>query len=169
VIGSPYIANGKGRLDQKLAAYNKAAAHSPWFVLRDFDHDSACPGHLLDDLIPRQSTGMVLRIAVRTAEAWLIADRERLAAFLSVRTQQIPLQPEKLDRPKRALVDLARLSRSRAIQEDMVPPEGLSVEVGPGYTSRVSEFAARHWDPLRASRNSDSLARCIRALKAIPG
>jgi hypothetical protein len=90
VIGSPYIANGKGRLDTKIAAYNKAAAYSPWFVLRDFDHDHPCPSGLREKLVPTQSAGMVLRIAVRTAEAWLMADRERLAAFLSVRIQKIP-------------------------------------------------------------------------------
>lgn len=40
-------ARGKGQLDKDLPGYNAAAQGSPWFVLRDLDHDAPCPGALV--------------------------------------------------------------------------------------------------------------------------
>ncbi len=61
---------------------------------------------------------------VRHVEAWLLADRERISAFLGVGTVKVPRDPETLEDPTRTLVDLARQSRRRDIREDMVPRPG---------------------------------------------
>jgi hypothetical protein len=79
----------------------------------------------------------------------------------------IPLDADGLPRPKRVLVDLARRSRRRSVIEAMVPSEGVSGEVGAGYTTQVVSFCRDHWDPARAASQSDSLKRCIRALRAM--
>jgi energy-coupling factor transporter ATP-binding protein EcfA2 len=67
----------------------------------------------------------------------LIADRVGLSRFLSVPVRVIPLDADGLPRPKRVLVDLARRSRLRSV------------------------IVAR------AASQSDSLKRCIRALRAM--
>lgn len=164
-----FSSGGKRALDRSLPGYNAASRIGPWLVLRDLDHDAECAPDLVERLVPesRRSPGLVLRIPIRSLEAWLIADRDAIARFLAVRPAAVPPNPETLPRPKRTLVDLARQSRKRQIRQDMVPAEGTSAEVGPGYTSRLIEFISQHWDPVAAAMASDSLARCLRALRKL--
>jgi hypothetical protein len=156
---------GKGWLDQQLAAYNHAAAFTRWLVLRDLNGDERCAGALVARLLPRPSRHMAFRIAVRSVEAWLLADRERMGAFLGVAIPRMPRDPDRLRDPKVDLVNLARSSRRKSIREDMVPPPGLSSKVGPGYTARLVEFARDDWRPEAAAANSASLARSIQRLR----
>lgn len=165
-VASTYPVGGKPNLDRSLAAYNQAARYSSWLVMRDLDNDARCAPELSSSLLHRPSKGMLFRIAVRSVESWLIADALALASFLRVRVAAIPTKPDSLGRPKRALVDIARKSKSRLIRDEMVPPPGHG-EVGPGYSLRIIEFVGSHWSPARASSSSDSLARCIRAIQVM--
>jgi len=108
---------------------------------------------------------MRLRIAVRSVEAWLLGDAERLSAFLHVSSDRIPSHPDDLDDAKQTLVNLARRSKSREIQEDLVPARGTSARVGPAYAARLIEFAGRKWRPSVAARRSGSLKRCVASLR----
>lgn len=113
---------------------------------------------------------MRFRLAVRAVEAWLLADAERLADFLSIRPARVPQLPDALDDPKKALVGLARRSRSSAIREDVVPRPGSHRPVGPGYTGRIVQFVTGPkslWRPDVAASNSDSLRRCIQGLRTL--
>lgn len=113
---------------------------------------------------------MVFRVAVRAIEAWLLADRERIAAYLGVSLHSVPALPDALADPKQALVNLARKSRRRAIRDELVPREGSGRQVGPAYSSRLQDFVlhpADGWRPEVAAGNSDSLARCIRAIERL--
>lgn len=163
--GPAYVRFGKGNIDKKLRAYNNAARFGPWLVLRDLDHDAECAAGLVQTLLPNPAEFMKLRVAVRSVEAWLMADRERISKYLSVSQDIVPPDPDSEDHPKSTLVNLARRSTKRGIREDMVPGVGHSRAVGPGYTARVTEFATLYWRPEIAARTSDSLARCVRALK----
>ncbi len=162
--GTAYVRFGKGNLDKKIRAYNNAARFAPWLVLRDLDHDAECAAGLVHSLLPTPAEFMKLRVAVRSVEAWLMADRERISRYLSIAQDIVPLDPDGEHHPKTTLVNLARRSTKRSIREDMVPAIGHSRTVGPGYTARVTEFASLYWRPEIAARNSDSLARCVRAL-----
>ena len=165
--GVAYSKGGKASLDAKLPAYNQAAVRQAWFVMRDLDHDERCAGTLVARLLPRPAAGMCLRLAVREAEAWLLADRERIAAYLAVPVSAVPADPDLLDDPKKALVDLGRRSRRRDIREDMTPRDGSTARVGPGFGARVSEFSSRVWRPEVAAKASPSLARCLAALRKL--
>lgn len=167
VAGPVHSKNGKAALQDKISGYNHAANISPWFVLADLDHDFACAPLLRDDWLPRISTLMCLRIAVRQVEAWLLADRQGVAKFLGVAMAHVPIDPEGLDNPKRSLVELARRSRRRAIREGMVPRHGSGRPVGPAYASFVAEFVQESWRPKQATRRSDSLRRCIDGLRRL--
>ncbi|MBI4516327.1 MAG: hypothetical protein HY699_10995 [Deltaproteobacteria bacterium] len=164
-VGAVYVANGKGRLDRSLRGYNNAARFGRWFVVRDLDRDAGCAPDFVRQLLPTPASHMILRIAVRAMEAWLLADREQMSRFLAVPIDRIPASADALADPKGALVAAARHSRLRSIREDMVPAPGTSARVGPGYPSRIIEFARERWRPRVAARRSTSLAGCIAALK----
>ncbi|MBL8153045.1 MAG: hypothetical protein JNM70_02575 [Anaerolineae bacterium] len=155
---------GKGKLLNNLPRYNAAARHSPWLVLVDLDQDADCAPSFRAEKLPDPSSGMLLRVAVRAIEAWLLADREQMAAFLGVQINQVPAYPEGEANPKKTIVQLASKSRRKSLREDMLPREGRGGLVGPGYSIRMIEFARQHWRPGVAAQTADSLARCIRAL-----
>lgn len=165
-VGPVHVAQGKRNLDRKLQGFNNAAKYAHWLVVRDLDHDADCAPTLITRLVSEPASYLLLRIPVRTIESWLLADREGIARYLAVSPADVPSNPELLDRPKRTLVDLARKSSRRDIRRDMVPAQGLSSEVGMGYSARILEFALMHWQPDSAGERSDSLARCLRALRS---
>lgn len=161
-----HVMHGAGGLDSRLPNYNAAARHATWFVLRDLDrHD--CAPRLIATLLPERSPGLCLRIAVRESEAWILADRERAAAWLGVSEARMPRDPDALADPKQELINLARQSRRRHVKDDLVPKTGSTARIGPGYVGSFVGFVAQHWRPEIAARTSDSLARCLRALQKL--
>jgi hypothetical protein len=136
-------------------------------VLRDLDRDAPCPGGLVKGLLPTRSRLMCLRIAVHSLESWLLADAQRLAAYLHVSRAKVPVDPDGLPDPKGALVDLAWSSTKPKIKEDMVPPPGFSRRIGRLYEQRIIEFARDHWRPEIARQHSSSLRRAIQALEQL--
>lgn len=168
--GSVYGKNGKSFLLEKLDAYNQAARFVPWVILVDLDHDADCAPPFLQSCLPNPAPYMCFRVAVREIEAWLLADRERLAKFLSVGVSRINHNPEILESPKLTMDEIARHSRRRDIRENMVPRAGSGRKIGPAYTSLLIEFARdpeNGWRPNVAAKSSDSLDRCIRRLKQL--
>lgn len=169
-LGKVYGRQGKPQLLRALAGYNAAARFAPWIVLVDLDRDGDCAPSRLERWLPQPAPKLCFRIAVRAAEAWPLADRERLAAWLGVAESRVPAQPDRLDDPKREAVNLARRTRRRGLRGDLVPREASGRAVGPLYTARMIEFidsASAGWRPDQASRASDSLARCIRCLRRL--
>jgi hypothetical protein len=166
-VGAEFIARGKSRLDPRLSGYNNAARFAPWVVIRDLDHDADCAPALIDKLLPEPAPGMCFRVAVRSIEAWLLGDVAGFSRFFGVSAAVLQVDPDELPRPKRTVVDLVRRSNKRAIREGMVPVAGTSSEVGPDYTALLVEFARTHWDPEAAAERSDSLFRCLRALRRL--
>lgn len=148
-----------------MSGYNNAATHTPWFVLVDLNADADCAPPLRQDWLAAPAPRLCFRVAVRQVEAWLMADAETLAACLRVALSRIPAAPEALASSKVAMVNLARRSRKRDVQKDMVPREGSGRPTGPAYTSRLIEYAERHWRPQIAARRSDSLRRAIACLE----
>jgi hypothetical protein len=165
--GTVYGKEGKQRLRTQITGFNCAAQHTPWLVLVDLDHDADCAPPLRAKWLPAPARWMCCRVAVRAVEAWLLADSEAMADFLGVAPGRVHRDPESLPAPKEALVNLARYSRRQAIREDFVPREGSGRVVGPGYTSRLIEFASAHWRPAMAARRAESLRRAIACLKRL--
>lgn len=161
------VANGKRGLDASIARRNQAARRVPCVVLRDLDHDEECAPTLARRLLPHPAAHMVLAIAVREVEAWLMGDREALAEFLAVRPERVPSAPEDTDHPKECVVMLARRSRRRLIREALVPRPGSGASEGAQYASRIAEFAREHWRPEIAAERCPSLARCIERLREL--
>jgi hypothetical protein len=162
--GPVHICNGKGKLDRRVSAYNHAARHAPWLVLRDLDRDFPCAPSLIAEILPSPSSRMFFRIVVRAVESWLLADGDAMASFLGVGAQSLPPAPDELSNPRATLLELARKARRRDVREDLLPSPGVTALVGRGYTARLIEFADRYWRPETAAERSPSLAGCIRSL-----
>lgn len=159
-----YVTEGKPNLRSRVAAYNHAAHRAPWLILADLDQDASCAPSLRDQWVPNAAPMLCLRFAVRSVEAWLMADAAAFATFLGVPVTKVPSDPEAELDPKRTLVNVARQSRRTAIVKDMVPRQGGGRTVGPAYVSRIIEFVAGDWRPDVAAQRSDSLRRAIACL-----
>lgn len=165
--GEIYGRNGKAYLRRRIAGFNNAAHRAPWIVLVDLDNEAECAPPLRAAWLSDPAPYMCFRIAVHEIEAWLLADRERLATFLHVPVSGIPLDPEKIRAPKEAMVNLARRSRRKAIRQDMVTRPGSGRAIGPAYSSRLIEFISNWWVPEAAEDHSDSLQRAIASLRRL--
>lgn len=160
--------NGKNHLLKKLGNYNRAAQHDRWLVVVDLDRSADCAPSFIQQHLPRPAPGMMLRVAVRAVEAWLLADREHIAAFLGISAGRVPRQPDTEEDPKTVLINLARSSRKKTLREDIIPRDGSGGRVGPGYAGRIEEFlnySPHPWRAEVAAKHSDSLNRCLRALE----
>jgi len=169
-LGHVHGRKGKPHLLLSLAGYNNAARFVPWVVLIDLDDDGDCAPVCINRWLPEPSPLMRFRVAVRAVEAWLLADRERVATLLGISPRLVPNAPDNLANPKRALVDLARRSRYRKIREELAPREGSGRAVGPLYTTRITQFVddtANGWRPGYAVDGSDSLRRCVDRLRSL--
>jgi hypothetical protein len=169
-VGDVFPTGGKPRLLARLRGFNQAARHTPWLVLVDLDRDAECAPPFRRRHLRTPSRYMAFRVAVRAVESWLLADRERVAAWLDVPLRRVPERPEALPDPKLEVVNLARRSHSRSVRDEMVPRDGSGRAVGMLYTSRMIEFVQDEvdgWRPEIAARSSDSLDRCLRDLQRI--
>lgn len=159
---------GKDRMAERLRGWAAGAAHgAPFFVLRDLDHDAPCAGALRARLLPEPPAGLVLRIAVRAADGWLIADRERLAKALSAPVSALPADPDACADPKAAIIAAARKSRSSLVRKGVPPRPESGRRQGADYAETLIAFARETWSPAEAALRSDSLRRARERLTAL--
>lgn len=165
-VGPVYGERGVADLIAHSRGYNAAAEHSPWLILFDLDQAACAPVHLAT-ILPARAKFMCCRIAVREVESWLLADPERLAAFLRVGRGRVPADPDDLADAKGAMVTIANRSRNRSIRHQMVSHRRDGT-TGPAYTATLIEFvtAADGWRPEVARVNSDSLQRALTCIDA---
>jgi len=167
-VGSVYGRRGKPHLLQTLAGYNNAAQFAPWIVMLDLDRDYECAPKGLTAWLPQRAENMFCRVAVRAIEAWLLADRDRIAAMLGISARRIPTEPDSLDDPKRHLVDLARKSSRVEVKASIVPRRGSGRAVGPSYNAKMIEFVtAGRWRINTARYSSASLQRTLDRLQEL--
>jgi Domain of unknown function (DUF4276) len=163
--GTTYGKKGKQYLKREINRWNRAAVNMPFVCLVDLD-DDPCPSGLIEAWLPEgRQPDFLLRVAVHMVEAWLLADRENMAAFLGVALAQIPAYPDREDNPKQALVNAARRSSKKAIKQSLVPAQGSTSSVGTAYMSDVSRFVIQEWNITNARRNSPSLNRALDAVQ----
>ncbi len=165
--GRAFGLRGRPHLLINLLRYNAAAQFDAFVALVDFDSEPNCVGAFVNAHLPNPSALMRFRVAVRAIEAWLMADRDGLASFLSVSAARIPLYPDAVQSPKTEMVNIARHSRRRLIRAAMVPRDGSGTAVGPAYASMLIEFANTQWDIQAATPNSPSLSRSMAAVSSL--
>jgi hypothetical protein len=148
---------GYGTLKRKAPNYDQMGANGlPVLLLTDLDADP-CPSEKRVTWLGRApSPGFLFRICVREVEAWLLADREAIAAFLKVGLAALPLAPESLPDPKAKLIQLAQKS-PRRIRAALTPVGRATI--GPDYNELLEAFIAEEWSIDRAAERAQSLAR----------
>lgn len=151
---------GNGFLKQKLPELITLAHSCPVLLLTDLDL-VVCPAELIrkwagKKVIPRN---LLFRVAVREAEAWLLADRDSFAAFTGVPVNKVPTDPDALSDPKRALLNLVARYGKRSVQQELLPAQGSKAIQGLGYNQLLCEHVHRLWSPKHAAAVSGSLAR----------
>lgn len=165
-IRTIYNIGGYGYLKNRINGFNRAARGVPFLIGTDLDQYE-CPAALITDWMnfPKHHN-LIIRVAVREAEAWVLADKENLAEFLGIRASLVPENVEALNDPKGELIRLARNARSRDLREDICPPVNSTRRVGPNYNARLVSFIQQNWDSEVARRRAPSLNRAIERLTA---
>lgn len=162
---------GNGAIRKRICEYVKLAAHYPVFILTDLDSIECAPA-LRDDLIgqirgrrpiPEQ---FLLRVVVREAEAWLLADRQNFSDFLGIDANILPDDVEADLDPKKTLLNAAKRCSKHVLKQDLLP-KGRGAKIGLGYNRALSSFVESSWDPEAAAGRSDSLRRTIDRLGQI--
>lgn len=160
------VAGGREAFWLNAPRYNTAAANLGYiFALTDLDDTPCVPELMKKRLSVPLHPNFLLRVQVRELESWLLADAKAWSTFLGISESNVPREPDRLDKPKLELVNLVRRCRRKGLREDIVPEEGRPGPVGRGYTTRISEFIDKHWDPHRAAERSPSLKRALDALE----
>ena len=140
-----------------------------WLVIRDADRDDRvlCIPDLRSKLLGGDArAGMCFRLAVRSTEAWLLADHHAFGDYFGV-SRRIPSLVDQLDDPKQYLIDVCRGSRRKDIREGIPPRPGSGREVGPEYVAIIRDFGLGHWNPDRARSRSPSLERALDCLAGL--
>lgn len=160
-VGTCYARGGFGYLRKTINGFNNAAKGTPFLVLTDLDV-AECPPTLIKEWLrqPRHPN-LLLRIAVREVESWLLADRDAFAKFLGIRVELIPNNADRIADPKKFLIGLTRKSPFASLRKDIVPPQGSNREQGPDYNGRLSWFVWNRWRARRAKAHSPSLRRTV--------
>lgn len=154
---------GNSYIEQNIHGFNSAAAHSPFLVLLDLDR-RVCTVRYRDELLPYgPARYMVLRIAVTEAESWVLADRDSFATFFSVSRDHVPRVPDDLPDAKDALFKTIRRSRSRRMQ-DAILPSGPTTSHGPDYNGTLIRYLHEAWRIDQAESASPSLRRARSAV-----
>lgn len=168
LISQRYTGRGEGYIKKNMAAFNHAARVIPFIVVLDLD-DEGCPVEKKERLlsVPRHPN-LLVRVAVKETEAWLLADRLNLAAFLGISEAIIPRNVENIADPKETLINLARRSPKRATRDALVPLSGSTAKVGRGYNDCLTSFVSEHWDIEAACMESRSLHRAIKEIQNLP-
>ena len=172
--GKPFIIHqvlgkqGGGWLKNHVPQFLAASRGIPHIVLTDLDNN-VCASNLLHDWFGnRTEKNLLVRIAVREIESWLLADSDGFAKFARIPVNKVPVNPDRLDDPKQFLINLFRKSKSKRLAQEIIPEQGSTASIGPGYNYHLSEFVNSAWSLERAVIQSDSLRKAVHRIAGFP-
>jgi hypothetical protein len=91
--GTIYGKAGKDHIRNRIRDYNNAARFAPWIVLVDLDREADCAASLCRNWLPEPAPKLMFRVAVRSLEAWFLADGEAISSYLDVSRDRVPRLP----------------------------------------------------------------------------
>jgi hypothetical protein len=164
-IGSVLGKRGNLYIKKNARSFNQASRIIPYIVITDLDIYK-CPLELITDWLKfKLHPSFYFNIAVKEAEAWLLADRSAFAGFFGISETRISRIPEKIPDPKQYIVNIVKHSRNRAIREGVVP-QG-TAKVGNLYNYILEKYINNAWRIPESVRHSASLARFVNKIKGI--
>lgn len=164
--GTVFPKKGFDYIADRIQDFNQTAQGIPILTLVDLmDTDFDCPVEAVREWLPHQHRQMMLRFVVPEIESWILADRTRIARMLGIRKAKVPHNPEGLNDPKAALVNLVRSSPYDSLRNAVVPDDPTVKSQGPRYNSRFEQFIREKWRLDEAQKNAPSLRRCVQAVQ----
>lgn len=160
---------GCGYLSSNLHKFAQLAQHQPVIIFTDLDR-AACPAALIARWTKNLTLPgtLLLRVAVREVESWVLADHEALAPLLGRAAAGLPRDPDALEDPKLALLKMA-LQAPKAFREGLVRRTRRGVGRGTEYNPRLCGIVRDRWDPARAAARSESLRRARIRMREFAG
>ena len=125
IIDRQINAHGFGQLKAGMAKFHAASHAIPHVLLTDLDRYNCPPALINDWSVNKNLPGLLFNIAVREVEAWLLADRDGIAAFLHIPPNKVTQYPENEPDPKQTLINLARRSKKKALCRRDCPCGGI--------------------------------------------
>lgn len=156
------VAGGAAKLREKIGKMSDVADNvMPVLMVADADQAPCAVTQRNLWLPAHASHRLALRLAVREAEAWVLADHEGFSTFAQVAQAKLPPTPEDVHDPKLALLNLIRNSKRRDLREEMLPGKRSVSPVGLGYNTHLKDFVRSYWRADRAMQRAPSLAKAI--------
>ena len=163
-VGPCYRRQGFGYLKKMIGGFNNAAKGTPFCVLTDLDK-TECPPTLISEWLSQpRHPNLLLRVAVRAVESWILAHHKAFSKLLGISPEMIPIDVDGIADPKRFLIDLARKSPNSGLRSDLAGPRGSLRKQGPDYNGRLILFVREQWRPDVGRSRSPSLSRTMDAL-----
>lgn len=150
---------GKEKVKPTVGSFKKSGV--PLIVLAD--SDSSCPVTARRSIEGSSSPNVLMRMAVREADAWVLGD-VAIADFLDAPVAKLARNPELLPDPKEELIRFAGYSKSPTIRRQMTRGF-LHQSQPPGYNGLIPKFVFENWNPSKAASRCPSLARALRSLE----
>jgi hypothetical protein len=165
-VGPVFRRGGYGYLKKQAAAFNNAAKGCPFLLLTDLDQYTCPPELIAEWLTVPKHRHLLLRVAVREVESWLLGDAAGLGSFLGLRVPIAAPNPERLADPKRELLQAAMRCPRRIMRDALVWRDKQSGQLsqGPDYNGALAPFVSDLWDIAAARRQCPSLEALFAAL-----
>ena len=158
---------GNGYLKSKMSSWCQMAQHQVMLVLTDLDRAN-CLVEFRDQWLGAEPPpNLLLRIAVREVESWVLADHVAMRELIGAKGV-LPAAPDELADPKQSLLKLAK-SAPKQVREDLLKTIEGKLAQGLGYNARLTAWVNSEWSPQRAAERSPSLARARLRLNEVVG
>lgn len=148
---------GNGYLKSKMNSWYQMAQHQVMLVLTDLDRANCLVEFRDQWLVTAPPKNLLLRIAVREVESWVLADHIAMRTLIGGKGV-LPAAPDDLVDPKQSLLKLAK-SAPKQVREDLLKTIDDNLAQGLGYNARLTAWISSEWSPQRAAERSPSLAR----------
>ncbi len=158
---------GNGYLRSKMNSWYQMAQQQVMVVLTDLDRANCLVEFRDQWLVAEPPKNLLLRIAVREVESWVLADHVAMRELIGAKGV-LPGAPDELADPKQSLLKLAK-SAPKQIREDLLKTINGNLAQGLGYNARLTAWVHSEWCPQRAAERSPSLARARLRLNEVVG
>jgi len=158
---------GNGYLRSKMGNWYRMAQHQVMVVVTDLDRANCLVEFRDQWLVAEPPANLVFRIAVREVESWVLADHHAMRELIGVKGV-LPVAPDDLADPKRALLGLAK-GAPKQVRDDLLKVTNGNLTQGLGYNARLTAWINSEWSPKRAADRSPSLAKARSRLKEVVG
>ena len=156
---------GNGYLRSKMSSWYQMAQHQVMLVLTDLDRANCLVEFRDQWLVTAPPQNLLLRIAVREVESWVLADHVAMRALIGAKGV-LPTAPDELADPKQTLLKLAN-NAPKPIRADLLKTIDGNLAQGLGYNARLTAWVNSEWSPQRAAERSPSLARARKRLNEV--